>query len=278
MRLVLLVLLAAVAVGSSYASTTRTEIVRWSPFGKSLAVKHIRAVGGCGDLGPGSEVIGDFGYRCGYGNFITDPCWRDGARETSFIVCAPDPWVRTVERVRVPQFMLRVGVTFGPAPNYPWGIELTDGDHCTEAQGAHDSVHLPHGKSLAVDYYCRSGIVLLRNLRRTRPLWRIGSARYDDKRKRYLRLGSVSVRRAIVGGLPPAMLRQHEIAHGAALAAIRFVRPLAARRLKPSELNVFRVRLALPAADWANVHVWDANGSPGDWRVILHRIGRRWAW
>jgi len=282
MRLALLVLLAAVAGGSSYASTTKTQVVRWSPFDssgqvkKTLTIKRIRAVGSCGDIGPGSEVVGDFGYRCGFGNVLADPCWRDGARRTDFIVCAGNPWARSVDLVRVPHLMLHVGVTFGAAPTYPWGIQLTSGDRCTAFQGAHDSIVLPGGRRLTVDYYCSSGIVLLRDLRRAKALWTIDSARYDDKHHRYRRLGRVTVDRVVLSGLPPAMLRQHEIAHGAALAAIAFVRPLATRQHPDSHLHVFRVRLALPAGDWANVHVWDDRGTPGDWRVVLHRVGGRW--
>lgn len=284
--LLLTAAIAAVAVGgSSEANPGRTQVVRWSPFDssshvkKSLRIKRIRGVGGCGDLGPGSEVVGDFGYRCGFGNFLVDPCWRDGTGQTNVIVCAENPWVRTVERVRVPHLLLRVGVTFGRPPHNPWGIELATGDHCTEAQGAHDSVKLSGGRILVVDYYCASGVVLLRNLRRTRPRWTIGSARYDDKHHRYRLLGRVIIRRAVLGGLPPAMLRQNEVAHGAAVTAIRIARPLASRKLKQPRLYAFRVRLALPAADWANVHVWADEPSGDrdeDWNVASHRVHSRW--
>lgn len=276
MRLALLVLLAAVASGSSYASTTRTEVVRWSPFHKTLAVNHIRRVGGCGDYGPGSEAIGDFGYRCGYGNLIADPCWRDGPGRTNFILCAGSPWDRTVDRIRVPHFMLRDGVTFGKAPTYPWSIELTDGDRCTAYQGAHATLNGEGGP--VVDYSCKSGIVLLRTLRRSRPFWTIGSARFDRKLGHYRRLADVTVRRVFLGGLPPAMLRQTQVAHAAAVAAINFVRPLATRPLVHPHLYASRVRLALPAADWANVQVWGYGPKDrfGRWNAIVHRVRGRW--
>ena len=277
----------ALAGGSSQASPSGTQIVRWSPFDssshikKTLRVKRVRTTGGCGELGPGSEVIGDFGYRCGFGNFLADPCWRDGIGGTGIIVCAGDPWTRRVALVRVPHFMLRVGVTFGRAPDFPWGIELLHRDRCTAAQGAHDSVKLAHGRRLSVDYYCRSGIVLLRNIRRTKPLWTIGSARYDTEHNRYQLLGRVAVRRVILGGLPPEMWRQNDIARRAAIAARGIVRRLAAQELRNPDVHVLRVRLALPAADWAYVHAFadePRSNRLRDSSVVLHRIGDRWRW
>src|SRR5437773_7268270 len=93
---------AALVAASGHAAATarRTEVVQWSPFDArgtikpSLAVKTVAAVGGCGDVGPGSEAIGEYGYRCGYANYITDPCWRDGPGRTEHVACAAGPWTR----------------------------------------------------------------------------------------------------------------------------------------------------------------------------------------
>jgi hypothetical protein len=165
------------ASGRAAATARRTEVVQWSPFDargaikRSFAVRTVAAVGGCGDIGPGSEALGDYGYRCGFANYIVDPCWRDGPGRTEHVICAADPWTRSVESIRVPKLMLRVGVTFAGAPGPVWAIELTNGDRCMIAQGAHSTV-TGRGTGLVVDYYCKSGIVLLRNLRRG-TVWRM---------------------------------------------------------------------------------------------------------
>lgn len=205
------------------AATSRTEVVHWSPFDSSshiksaLVVKRLRA----GNCVPGSEAVGDVAYRCGSGHFVIDPCWRDGPNRTEFVVCADDPWATSVVRFRVPRLLLRAGVTFGRAPVVPpWGIELTNGDRCTLLQGAHDALPKREG-GLVVDYRCRSGIVLLRDIRRGR-IWRIGAARYTAGR--YVRLGEVTIRRVYVGALPRAMKRQDELARRAIAPATRAIR------------------------------------------------------
>jgi hypothetical protein len=267
----------------SAATAQRTEVVRWSPFDdagaikRSLAVETVAAVGGCGAVGPGSEAIGDYGYRCGFSNSIVDPCWRDGASRTEYVVCAADPWTSSVERIRVPKLMLRVGVTFAGSPNPLWAIELMNGDRCTIAQGAHATV-TGRGTGLVVDYYCKSGIVLLRNLRRG-AVWRIGSARFDRSRGRYRLLGDVRVRRAFYGGLPRAMRRENELARQAATLATAIVRREARARGEEVEADPLRVRLVLPEAGWANVYVMAVVRGTNRFRdrsVILHRAGSRW--
>jgi hypothetical protein len=277
---------AALVAASGHAAPTarRTEVVQWSPFTaggtikRSLVAKAMAAVGGCGAVGPGSEAIGEYGYRCGFANYIVDPCWRDGPGRTEHVICAASPWTRSVERLRVPKLMLRVGVTFAGAPSPVWAIELTNGDRCTIAQGAHSTV-TGRGTGLVVDYYCESGIVLVRNLRRG-AVWRIGSARFDRRRGRYRLLGDVRVRRAFYGGLPRAMRRENGLARRAAMLATAIVRRNAKARGEKVDADPLRVRLALPEADWANVYVMAVVHGTDRYRdrsVILRRTGERWA-
>jgi hypothetical protein len=85
----------AAETSTAASGTGRTVIAVWNPFTASGALKPAlvekhRRPGSCG-IGPGSEVIGDYGYRCGTGNFIDDPCWRDGAKPTDFVVCPYSP-------------------------------------------------------------------------------------------------------------------------------------------------------------------------------------------
>jgi hypothetical protein len=265
--------------GSKSKPALRTQVVRWSPFDAhgaikpTLRVENVAAVGHC-EGGPSSEVVGNLGYRCGFGNYVADPCWRDGARQTQYILCAVSPWATSIARIRVPHFMLADGVTFGAVPVYPWGIELTNGNHCILAQGAHSSLN-GRGNKRVIDYYCGNNFVLLRDLRRGRP-WRIGAARYDPKRNHFTPLGQVSVREAVFGGLPPAMARQHELATAAAEEAARIVRARTRGPVPAGRLGLFalRVRLALPFGDWANVQGFLGAKT---WTVVLHRVGTRWS-
>lgn len=272
MRSLLPALLAFAAVAAGGAAQQRTAIASWSPFAPAGAVKPSLEIeplgrGGCGS-GPGSEAIGDYGYRCGAKNWLDDPCWRDGPQPTDLVICPYGPWDRKAATIRVPHLMLAAGVTFA-APvdagrDPPWALELANGSRCLLAQGAHDSIALKNGRRLVVDYFCgRSNVVLLRNLRRGR-VWRIGTARWTGRR--YRLLGDAVVRRAVFPSLPPPMRRQNDLARAAG----------AASGLRLSQ--VLRVRMAFPALDWANVEALAPETSKAItvWRVV-HRTGRRWS-
>jgi hypothetical protein len=117
-----------------------TKVVRWSPFDssgqikKTLAVETVTAPGRC--VGASSEVIGGLGYRCFFGHFVADPCWRDGPGQTSFIVCGGSPWGGSVTRVRVPHLMLESGITF--SGHGPDGVcrRSSAGDEPSERPGS----------------------------------------------------------------------------------------------------------------------------------------------
>jgi hypothetical protein len=125
---------------------------------------------------------------------------------------------------------------------------------------------------LVVDYLCRSGIVLLRNLRRGR-VWTIGAARYDGDR--FHRLPVVRIRLAFEGSLPPAMRAQHELATEAIAPAKRLIRRTVGRQL-PLEY-VSWVRLTVPDGAWARVG-FDEVGRREEhfYDAVLHRIAGHW--
>jgi hypothetical protein len=269
--IVALLALLALASGAS-GDPGRTEIATWNPFDATGAVKpslRIKSLGrgGCGE-GPGSEAIGDVGYRCGAGNLLADPCWRDGPRPTELAVCPYSPWARKAVTIRVPHLMLRAGVTFAAPRDVehdpPWALEVGNGQRCVIAQGAHGAVTTRNGDRLVVDYYCRrGGLVLLRNLRRGR-VWRVGTARWTGRR--YRLLGDVVVRRAIFASLPPPMQRQNDLARAAARAS----------GLLPN--GVLRVRMSFPSLAWARVEALAPEGSKSiTVAAVVHRVGRRWS-
>jgi len=94
--------------------------------------------------------------------------------------------------------MFAAGVSFAAPVDFrrdaPWALELTDGNHCLLAQGAHDWIKTKHAE-LVVDYYCdRNHLFRLRNMTRG-PVWRIGAATHTGRR--YRLRGRVAIRRAI---------------------------------------------------------------------------------
>src|SRR5262249_10340985 len=122
-----------------------------------------------------------------------------------------------------------------------------------------------------VDYFCSHGIVLLRDLRRGR-LWKIGASRYV--RGSYRFLGDRAIRRAILGGLPPALNRENAIARSAvapATWAVRREQPGISRR---DAHDVDRIRLTLPDGLWARVEFFTFGSR--DAGAVLRFADGRW--
>jgi hypothetical protein len=259
--------------GLTSGHVTKTEVVRWSPFNSASELKPQLAVktlpkGDC--PAADSEEIG-FAYRCTSRDLLLDPCWPDGANPTQFAICAADPWFRTVYRVPDPQLLLEAGVMFGKVgEGPPWGIELEDGNRCLLAHGAHDVAPTPKGE-LVVDYYCRHGLALLTDLRRGR-VWKIAASRYAHGRYRFL--GDRKIRRAYLGGLPPALERENVIARSAIAPASRAVRREHPNISRHSLQGVDRVRLTLPDGLWARVEFFTFGEK--DAGAVLRSVAGRW--
>src|SRR5437764_5992966 len=257
--------------GSAGATPARTGIIRWSPFDAAGVVKKMLRVrrvgtGRCVDT---YTPAGDIAYRCGRGNYLYFPCWRDGPNRTEFVLCTGDPWSSSIVRLRSPGLLLYPGITYLDNPYSPWAVELTNGERCRLVQGAHDAIH--RGKrTYVVDYGCdRDGLVLLRNLRRGR-VWRIGAARYVNLSIGYKLVGDRSIRRAFFGALPPPMERERELA-ARAVATARLVIHREARR---AHLDLTWVRLTLPDAQWA-YGLFSSTAGKG-WFKLLHRENEQW--
>jgi hypothetical protein len=227
---------------------------------------HRIGTGRCADT---YTTAGDIAYRCGRGNYLYFPCWRDGPNPTEFVLCTGDPWTTSVSRLRSPGLLLYPGATYLDNAYSPWAIELSGGEHCRLFQGAHSSIH--RGKrTYVVDYYCdRDNLVLLRNLRRG-LVWRIGAARYVNLKVGYKLLGDRTIQRAFFGALPPPMERERKLA-ARAVAAARVVIHRGAPR---AHLDLAWVRLTLPDAQWAYV-LFSSTGGKG-WFALLHREDGQW--
>jgi hypothetical protein len=114
---------------------------------------------------PGSEAIGQ-AYRCVAGNAIYDPCWAERAA-TPTVLCLAHPWSVTAIRLKVDAAL---GSIPPAAASEPWGVELANGQRCELFQGAHS---LFDGR--VIDYYCTSGLSLLRGLTTSSAVWRAAS-------------------------------------------------------------------------------------------------------
>ena len=68
--------MAAFARGTSQPTVIAANV---TPFTSDGHLRHglrvVRQVRG--SCGPGSDVLPNNVYRCGFGNFIVDPCWRE---------------------------------------------------------------------------------------------------------------------------------------------------------------------------------------------------------
>ena len=267
-----LLLAGATAALPAQPMSTATQIVRWSPFDDTGAVKgtlrvHRIGTGRCVDT---YTTAGDIAYRCGRGNGVYFPCWRDGPKPTDLVLCAGDPWATSVVMMRSPGLLLYPGVTYLDDAYSPWAVELATGERCSLFQGAHDGVHKSR-RTYVVDYYCEhSRLVLLRTLRRGR-VWHIRAARYVNLRVGYELLGDRVIRRAFFGGLPPQLERQRKLAAQAVATARAVV-----RRAHPNaHLDLTWVRLTLPDAEWAYVVFSSVEGK--GWFALLHRAHARWS-
>jgi len=111
----------------------------------------------------GSEAVGQ-AYRCFAGNFVYDPCWAAKAAKPT-VLCAADPWRHTAAELTVSSPLTAIPAE-GAVAGEPWGVQLTSGQRCLLVQGAHGDFD-----GQVIDYYCQSGLALLRGLDRKTGAW-----------------------------------------------------------------------------------------------------------
>ena len=155
-----------------------------------------------GSCDPGSDALPNNVYRCGSGNLILDPCWRDYRAAAPTVICLGAPWDRTVIR-------LQLAATPLPSQGHanlkaePWGITLRSGARCLAFQGAHDTVTGKEG-SPWIDYYCGRTLALVRGIDRSHPAWTIRAARITNQLSHpYALIGRVTIKTAWLGGNNP---------------------------------------------------------------------------
>ena len=159
--------------------------------------------GGCE---AGSDVVEGPVYRCftspfkGYpGGAVVDPCMAatyDNA-PTNIVLCMPLPWSHDVIEI------LTKGVPKSPSPfsrsrRHPLGVQLTTGQRCLAAQGAHNQY-----RGRVVDFYCRGNpaLALLRGVHQSREPWTFDSVAQTGSSYRTAPPASVAI--AWYEGWPP---------------------------------------------------------------------------
>lgn len=164
-------------LGSGASAQAATTSITYLPFAADGAtpagVRVVSSSGGSCDTAS-YAVVG--ALRCAAGAIIRDPCWIDLARTTperTFVVCASDPWTRTVVRLRL---------TAAPPspldpvaePHRPWALRMASGRRCVYVTGAAPRLHGDdHARA---NYDCGGGRVLFGSPNRTSATWRIRSA------------------------------------------------------------------------------------------------------
>jgi hypothetical protein len=139
----------------------------------------------------GSEATGN-AYRCFAGNSILDPCWVQAGSSRSHVLCLTAPWSHAAIRLHVTKGYDNSVMT--TTAREPWGIRLANGTRCAFVQGASSVVH---GRRLS--YFCQhSKTVLLGNPNRSRPVWRIHTAR-STKHGDFVRTGRKRIAKAFFG-------------------------------------------------------------------------------
>jgi pimeloyl-ACP methyl ester carboxylesterase len=147
--------------------------------------------GAASSCSPGSDSVGD-AYRCFSGNGVYDPCWADQTRpSTTAVICQRAPWDTTVTRLTLAQALAPFpGPPMPIDRNAPWGVQLTTGERCLAAQGAHDNFN-----GRVVDYTCGSSYdhVLLRGIHWDGQRATFDSAYYSSGANTYRRGPTVTV-------------------------------------------------------------------------------------
>ena len=173
------------------ASAAPTRMIKLSPLTASDTVKPGYTVGEThygGKCIPGSDVMEGV-YRCFAGNGVYDPCW---AETNTRVGCLPNPWSHRVVRINITS-----ALEVSPAGRfYIWGVQLSSGQKCVAAQGAHDSFH-----HHVVNFACGHSyqLVLLDHPNEHKSPWTIQTAVYHRQGSHYSYAGVARITTAWYG-------------------------------------------------------------------------------
>jgi hypothetical protein len=170
------VALLAIAAGVAAAASPPTKLVFAAPVTsqhRQLSTDVVTSTHR-GSCEPGSDVLTGPVYRCGFGNYVVDPCWavQSGSAPATSVLCLLDPWSDHVIRLNTGKKLPRSPDAAVYSPAYPWAVQLDTGMRCLAAQGAHSYF----GKRV-IDYYCDQdgSIALLGGMKTTGGVARLDS-------------------------------------------------------------------------------------------------------
>ena len=130
-----------------------------------------------GDCSPGSTAVGN-AYRCfaqspTEGSLVLDPCWAETGEDVppQAVLCMARPWDSTVYEVVTAGLPALEDLVVDPTP---WGVQLTSGERCLQAQGARGDF-----EGRIMEYDCEGGLELLRPADQAAPLWTFDTAYFD---------------------------------------------------------------------------------------------------
>jgi hypothetical protein len=167
---------AAVVAGCGSAAPATVSVQGAPPHTQKVYVRPVTSTGAAvrgyrvtshaagGQCSAGSEAIGR-AYRCFAGNGVYDPCWAEKASAPT-VLCVPDPWARTAAELRVSAPLSAIPPADAGGAAEPWGVQLSGGQRCVLAQGAHNAF-----RGQVIDYYCPSGLSLLHGLNLKAATW-----------------------------------------------------------------------------------------------------------
>jgi hypothetical protein len=198
---VIVALLSVLLISSASATAAPTRIVKISPVTSSDILKPGYTIGEThygGTCHWGSDVMEGV-YRCFAGNGVYDPCW---AETNTRVGCLPNPWSHRVVRINVNAAL--EASPFGRF--YVWGVQLSTGQKCVAAQGAHDSF-----QHHIVNFACGHSyqLVLLDHPNERKSPWTIRTAVYHRQGNHYSYAGVARITMAWYGlpsqlpGAPP---------------------------------------------------------------------------
>jgi hypothetical protein len=186
--------------GAAAARAARTSIHISRPVDAAGQVKAgyttTRHLSG-GQCSAGSDATND-AYRCFTGHFVIDPCWVTDRR--AYVVCDTDndPYTHRLVQLHVTK---GYGNHNGPPGGVgsrstgPWGVTLANGWRCHDLEGAHGSTH-----GQVITYSCaHTSTVLVGQVNKHRPRWRIRTARYVGH-GRFALSRDIAITEAIFGG------------------------------------------------------------------------------
>jgi len=103
-----------------------------------------------GSCEAGSDSVQGSVYRCFTGNSIYDPCWAVAGATSPIVtvLCMRAPWMTSVVKI-VTQGLPGLTDTSGTDLDFPWAVQLTTGQQCLAAQGAHDQF-----EGLTINFGC----------------------------------------------------------------------------------------------------------------------------